>query len=53
MFVIRNGLRGRDAPAAYGSPKTICNCFIRWSQMGVFNRLFAGLAAEDGPPISR
>ncbi|MBN3535143.1 transposase [Sphingomonas pseudosanguinis] len=53
IFVIRNGLRWRDDPAAYGSPKTICNCFIRWSQMGVFNRLFAGLAAEDGPPISR
>jgi transposase len=34
IFAIRNGLRWRDAPAAYGSPKTIYNRFIRWSRMG-------------------
>ena len=45
LFVIRNGLRWRDAPAAYGPPKTIYNRFIRWSRMGVFNRIFAELAA--------
>jgi putative transposase len=50
IFVIRNGLRWRVAPAAYGPPKTIYNRFIRWSRMGVFNRIFAGLAAEGGPP---
>ena len=50
IFLIRNGLRWRDAPAAYGPPKTIYNRFIRWSRMGVFNRIFAGLAAEGGPP---
>ena len=38
IFVIRNGLRWCDAPAAYGSPKTIYNRFIRWSTLGVFNR---------------
>ena len=48
IFVIRNGLRWRDAPAAYGSHKTIYNRFIRWSRRGVFNRIFAGLAAEGG-----
>jgi transposase len=40
MFVIRNGLRWRDAPAAYGPPKTIYNRFIRWSRLGVFNKIF-------------
>ncbi len=50
IFVIRNGLRWRDAPAAYGPPKTIYNRFIRWSRMGVFNRIFAGLATEGGAP---
>lgn len=50
IFVICNGLRWRDAPAAYGPPKTIYNRFIRRSRMGVFNRIFAGLAAEGGPP---
>jgi len=31
IFVIRNGLRWRDAPAEYGPHKTIHNRFIRWS----------------------
>ena len=39
VFVIKNGLRWRDAPAAYGRHKTIYNRFIRWSRMGVFNRI--------------
>lgn len=45
LFVIRNGLRWRDAPAAYGPHKTIYNRFIRWSRLGVFNTIFAELAA--------
>ena len=35
LFVIRNGLRWRDAPADYGPHKTIYNRFIRWSRLGV------------------
>ena len=50
IFVIRNGLRWRDAPAAYGPHKTICNRFIRWSGLGVFNRIFAALSAKGGKP---
>ena len=50
VFVIRNGLRWRDAPVDYGPHKTIYNRFIRWSRLGVFNRIFAGLAAEGGKP---
>jgi putative transposase len=34
IFVIRNGLRWRDTPAAYGPHKTIYNRFIRWSRLG-------------------
>ena len=34
IFVIRNGLRWRDAPADYGPPKTIYNRFISWSRRG-------------------
>ena len=48
--VIRNGLRWRDAPVAYGSHKTLYNRFIRWSRLGVFNRIFAGLAGRAGEP---
>ena len=50
IFVIRNGLRWRDAPAAYGPPKTIYNRFIRWSRMGIFNKIFGALAAKGGKP---
>ena len=50
IFVIKNGLRWRDAPKDYGPHKTLYNRFIRWSRMGVFNKIFASLAAEAGPP---
>ncbi|CAA7625251.1 transposase [Candidatus Terasakiella magnetica] len=50
IFVIRNGLRWRDAPKEYGPHKTIYNRFIRWSRLGVFNRIFAELAADGGKP---
>ncbi len=48
IFVIRNGLRWRDAPKDYGPHKTIYNRFVRWSRLGVFNRIFAELAAKGG-----
>ena len=50
IFVIRNGLRWRDAPQEYGPHKTIYNRFIRWSRLGVFNRILAELAASGGTP---
>jgi putative transposase len=46
VFVIKNGLRWRDAPAGYGPHTTIYNRFVRWSRMGVFNRIFAELARK-------
>lgn len=30
--------------------KTLYNRFIRWSRLGVLDRIFAALAAEGGPP---
>jgi len=50
IHVIRNGLRWRDAPAVYGPHKTLYNRFIRWSRMGVFDRIFTALVTEGGPP---
>lgn len=50
LFVIRNGLRWRDAPAGYGPHKTVYNRFVRWSRLGVFNRIFAELA-KDGDGV--
>jgi len=50
IFVIRNGLRWRDAPTGYDPHKTIYNRFIRWSRLGVFNKIFAALAGKGGRP---
>ena len=50
IHVIRNGLRWRDAPGGYGPHKTLYNRFIRWSKMGVFDKIVTALVAENGPP---
>lgn len=50
IFVIRNGLRWRDAPREYGPHKTIYNRFVRWSLLGVFSKIFAELAGKGGKP---
>ena len=50
IYVIRGGLMWRDAPRGYGPHKTIYNRFIRRSRLGVFNRIFAELAARAGEP---
>jgi transposase len=50
IFVIKGGLRWRDAPPGYGPHKTLFNRFVRWSRMGVFSRIFAALAGEAGEP---
>ena len=46
IFVLRNGLRWRDVPREYGPQKTIYNRFIRWSRLGVFNRILAELTEK-------
>jgi len=50
VFVLKNGLRWRDAPKDYGPHKTLYNRFIRWSRMGVFDRIFSALAGAAGAP---
>lgn len=50
IHVIKRGLQWRDAPSEYGPPKTLYNRFVRWSRMGVFDRIFAELAAGEGTP---
>ena len=47
VFVNRNGLRWRDAPAAYGPHKTLYNRWKRWSDAGVFVRMMEGLSAAQ------
>ncbi len=50
IYVIRDGLQWKDAPASYGPQKTLYTRVIRWSRMGVFDRIFAGLAGEGLNP---
>lgn len=47
IHVIRNGLMWRDAPGRYGPHKTLYNRFVRWSAIGVFNRIFEELASTS------
>ena len=50
IFVLKRGLQWRDAPAEYGPHKTLYNRFIRWSRLGVFDKIFTALSAQEGPP---
>ena len=46
IFINRDGLRWRDAPAAYGRPKTLYNRWKRWSDKGIFARMLLELADQ-------
>ena len=48
IFVIRNGLRWRDAPAEYGPHKTLYSRWKRWSEKGIFARMLLELADQGG-----
>lgn len=48
VYVIRYGLQWKDASKIYGLHKTLYNRLIRWSRVGLIDRIFASLAAE-GP----
>jgi transposase len=50
LHVLKTGCRWRDVPAAYGPPTTVYNRFNRWSQRGVWRRLFERLAASGDMP---
>ena len=50
VYVIRNGLQWKDAPRGYGPHKTLYNRFVRWSRLGVFDRIFNALVAQAGVP---
>ena len=52
VYVIKHGLQWKDAPKGYGPHKTLYNRFIRWSRLGVFDRIVASLAGE-GPTLGR
>ncbi len=48
--MLKHGLQWKDAAAACGPHKTLCNSFRRWTELGVFDKIFSHLTASDGPP---
>lgn len=52
IHVLQSGCRWRDAPPSYGPYKTLYNRFVRWARKGVWDQVFAELAAAGGPPVA-
>lgn len=50
IHVLRSGCRWSDAPTEYGPRKTLYNRFARWALRGIWQDIFATLAATGGPP---
>ena len=48
IFINRDCLRWRDAPADHGPHKTLYNRWKRWSDKGIFAQMMMGLAADHG-----
>jgi len=46
IFCIQRGYRWSDVPPEYGPSKTLYNRWKRWSEAGVFERIFEALARE-------
>ena len=46
IFIQRNGLMWKDAPDAYGPPKTLYTRWKRWSRRGVFATIMTERAAQ-------
>ena len=49
IHVLKRGLQWRDAPAEYGPHKTLYNRFKRWSEMGIFDKIFIELSSSETP----
>jgi transposase len=50
LHVLKTGCRWRDVPAEYGPATTIYNRYNRWSQRGLWQRLFEQIAASGDVP---
>lgn len=50
MHVLKIGCRWEDCPKEYGPHKTIYNRFSRWSERGIWQKIFEAVAAPPGPP---
>jgi len=50
MHVLKIGCRWQDCPKAYGPHKTVYNRFSRWSERGVWQKIFECVAGPCDPP---
>lgn len=50
LFVSREGCRWRALPDAYGPRTTVYNRYNRWSQRGLWQKLFAELVSAGAAP---
>src|SRR5215213_10537459 len=50
LHILKTGGRWRDVPPEYGPAKTIYNRYTRWARRGVWQRLFARIAAAGPIP---
>ena len=50
IHVIKRGLQWRDDQKEYVPHKTLYNRFVRWSKMGIFDRIFSELVDKQGVP---
>jgi transposase len=50
VHVLKSGCRWSESPSEYGPRKTLYNRFVRWAERGIWQDIFAKLAASGGPP---
>jgi transposase len=50
MHVLKIGCRWKDCPKDYGPHKTIYNRFSRWSERGIWQKIFESVASPDAAP---
>ena len=50
MHVMRVGCRWQDCPSEYGPHKTIYNRFARWSERGIWQKIFESVAGSCDSP---
>jgi len=50
LQILKTGGRWRDVLEAYGPPTTVYNRYNRWSQRGIWQRLFEKIAASGPVP---
>ncbi len=51
VHVLKVGCRWEDCPSFYGPPTTIYDRFNRWSQRGIWQRLFQTLVELDATDV--